>query len=122
MASVSVKVDISEKALERVINESPETKSAINSLSNQIANRANAMAQEISGIWHETGKPHNPERKGGEWVGSSKDFPTIGGVEARYDSKPAKLGSDGLVGIVFSANYAAQKDNHLHNTLLKAKG
>jgi hypothetical protein len=29
---------------------------------------------------------------------------------------------DGYMGIVYTANYSAQLDNHRNNTLLKAKG
>lgn len=123
MASVTVKVDISQQSLEKAVNDAPGTRSAINSMTAQIAARANSMASEVSGIWYETGKPHNPDREGGgEFHTHGKSYPKVGGVAASYASKPAKKGPSGLVGIVFSANYAAQKDNLKHNTLLKVKG
>lgn len=120
MASVTVKVDISQQALENAVNSSPEVRSAINSMSASIASRANGMATEKSGIWVDVGEPHHPERTGGKWNGRSG--PTIGGKDPVYQSKPARRFSSGLVGIVYAGNYAAQKDNYQHNTLLKAKG
>lgn len=122
MASVTMKVDISEQALENVMNSSPEVRSAINSLSGKIASRANGMATEKSGIWHETGKPHTPGKGGGKFHDHGNVTETIGGKEPVYQSKPAMRSSSGLVGIVFTGNYAAQKDNLKNNTLLKAKG
>ena len=121
MASVTMKVDISEQALENVMNSSPEVRSAINSLSGKIASRANGMATEKSGVWHEVGEPHNPSRTGGKWNGRTGQS-VIGGKKPVYQSKPAMRSSSGLVGIVFTGNYASQKDNLKNNTLLKAKG
>jgi len=120
MANVTMKVDISQQALENVMNSSPEVRSAINSMSASIASRANGMATEKSGAWVDVGEPHHPGRTGGKWNGRSGTI--IGGKEPVYQSKPAKRGSSGLVGIVYTGNYAAQKDNLKHNTLLKAKG
>lgn len=123
MASVTVKVDINERSLLYAVNHAEGTRAAINELSQKITGRANSMATEKTGLWHETGKPHTAGNSGGgEFHDHGKTYETIGGKDANYAYKPAKMGREGLVGIVFAANYAAQKDNYKHNTLLKAKG
>lgn len=122
MANVTVTVDISQKSLEEAINSAEGTRSAISSESSKIAAKANAMASEKSGVWRETGKPHTPGRSGGEFHDHGNVTEVIGGKSAVYASKPARRGPGGVVGIVYTANYAAQKDNSKRNTLLKAKG
>lgn len=122
MASVTVKVDVSMKSIEEAINSAEGTLSAINSESSKIAAKANSLATEKSGKWYETGKPHTPGRSGGKFHDHGNVKSIIGDKSAKYASKPAKRGPSGVVGIVFTANYAAQKDNTKHNTLLKAKG
>lgn len=56
-----------------------------------------------------------------------RDFKThekVGGTKARYGGGTKRFRtSEGIsipVGIVHPMNYAAMKDNHLHNTLLKS--
>ena len=44
-----------------------------------------------------------------------------GGTAARYAANVERRGRS-QVGLVYTANYAAQKDNHEHNTLLKSIG
>jgi hypothetical protein len=124
MASVSVKVKISEEKLKEVAFNTSEVRSAITKGANQIAGRANGSATEKSGIWHEIGVPHTPGKEGGVWKGTSKEIQyTIGGQQAEYQAKPAKPTRDGTpVAIVVTANYAAQKDNMKHNTLVRAIG
>ena len=106
MASqVSVRVEIDEKALRHAVNYAPGTQPLLSRKSAQIAANANTLAAGFrTGIFHdhETGE-------------------TKGNTPARYDSS-TKMGSKGYVGIVYTANYSAKKENHLHNTLLKAKG
>ncbi|MBQ9003115.1 MAG: hypothetical protein IJ087_14790 [Eggerthellaceae bacterium] len=49
------------------------------------------------------------------------ESPAVGGTAPRYE--PDVRDYDGWpVGIVYTGNYAAMKDNHENNTLLKAKG
>ena len=124
MASVSVKVNISEDKLKEVAFSTSEVRSALTKGANQIAGRANGLATEKSGIWHEIGVPHTPGKEGGVWNGTSKEIQyTIGGQQAEYQAKPAKPTRDGTpVAIVVTANYAAQKDNMKHNTLVRAIG
>ena len=44
----------------------------------------------------------------------------VGGTQPRYVSEKAIETQGGSVSIVHPKNYAAMKDNHLHNTLLKS--
>lgn len=104
-STVTVKVDINQKSLERAVNFASGTGTALNNESLKIAAKANALS-----AGYRTPKWHDHE------TGETK-----GDTPARYDGN-SKLGRKGYVGIVFTANYAAQKENHLHNTLLKAKG
>lgn len=105
MASVTVKVDISQKSLEHAVNYAEGTKSALVSKSSQIARAANSMSSGFrTGFYHRDHKS-----------------PAIGGTSPVYSSD-VKMGRKGYVGIVHPSNYAAMKDNHQNNTLLKAKG
>lgn len=123
MANFSVRVNIDETALEQCAYNAPQVKGAINKSANQIAANANGLATEESGIWHEVGKPHTPGREGGKWHGSRHETETIGGVQPSYKAKPARPGSNGApIALVVTGNYAAQKDNMVNNTLLKAMG
>lgn len=45
----------------------------------------------------------------------------VGGTQPVYDGNVKKKGRT-MVGLVYTANYAAQKDNMLNNTLLKSLG
>ena len=104
-SNVTVKVVIDEQALERAVKFAPGTATALRTNVKERKAFANALAAGYrTGIYHDfkTG-----EKKG--------DTP------ARYDGNVKKMG-DGYLGIVYTANYAAQKENHEHNTLLKAKG
>lgn len=107
---------------DNVIKTLPQVKGALSKEAGAIAARANGMATEKSGVWHETGKPHTPGREGGTWHDHGEAYPTVGGAEPSYGSKPAMMGAEGPIAIVFTANHAAQKDNTKNNTLLKAKG
>lgn len=104
----------------------PQVKSAVTSEAKAIAARANGMASEKSGVWHEVGEEHDPSKVGGTWHGPFKgreETATIGGKDATYSYKPARrTGEKGVpLAIVFPTNYAGYKDNHKNNTLLKAK-
>ena len=103
--SVTVRVVLDEKKLEDAVNFAPGTQTALMTEVSQRKTKANALA---SG--YKTPKWH--DHKTGE---------TKGGTQARYDGDVA-LRKKGYIGIVYTANYAAQKENHEHNTLLKVKG
>ena len=106
MASdVSVRVDIDQKKLEDAVNFASGTAAL---LREDVAKRkahANALA-----AGYKTPKWHD------HTTGETK-----GGTQAAYGNG-VKRGTKGHVGIVYTANYAAQKENHEHNTLLKVKG
>lgn len=105
MASVTVKVDISQQSLERAVNFAEGTKAALQSRSSEISAKANSF-----GASFRTGKYHRDHKS-----------PAVGGTQPHYESD-VQMGRKGYVGIVHPANYAAMKDNYLNNTLLKAKG
>ena len=48
------------------------------------------------------------------------ESPPVGNTQPKYGGD-VKLGDYGWIGLVHPENYAAMKDNHEHNTLLKAK-
>ena len=123
MANVRVDVRMSPN-FEQVIMAEPSVASEVTKTANEIAGRANSMATELSGVWHEVGEPHTPGREGGTWRGSNKVTETVGGTRPNYKAKPARrTGANGTpIAIVVTANHAAQKDNMKNNTLLKAKG
>ena len=120
-SSIKVNVVMS-PTFEQDVMKLPQVKGAVTKEANAIADRANGMATEKSGIWHDTGKPHNPDRTGGTWHDHGDSYPTIGGTEPAYKAKPAKMIGDKPFAIAYTGNYAAQKDNLNNNTLLKAKG
>lgn len=124
MADVNVTVKIDDAAFMRAMYAPSSVAQAVNTKAQNIVSNANGMAVERSGIWHEVGKPHNPNKTGGTWIGNKNITDTIGGTPSEYGMKNAKrIGADGVpVAIVFTANYAAQKDNLKHNTLLGAIG
>ena len=104
-SNVTVKVVLDQRGLEHAINHAPGTEAAIRQKVSNIKAKANALA-----AGYRTPKWH--DHKTGE---------TKGDTPAKYDGS-TRLGSRGYVGIVYTANYAAQKENKQHNTLLKAKG
>ena len=94
---------IDERKLYEAINDSPGIKPALEKVCNTITGKANSMSSGYrTGKWHDhaTGE----ER---------------GGTQPKYacDVKKKKRT---MVGLVHPANYAAMKDNHEHNTLLKS--
>lgn len=105
MASVSMRVVIDEGALEHAVNFAPGTRTALAGKTDQIMGNANSM-----GAGFRTGLYHRDHKS-----------PAVGGTQPVY-SGDVELRNKGYVGIVYTANYAAQKDNYEHNTLLKAKG
>jgi len=50
------------------------------------------------------------------------DGTQVGGKTPRYIAKPAINSKYGSIALVVTGNYAAIKDNHDHNTMLKARG
>lgn len=101
--SVIVKID--EAALQRAIQNGEGLPGTLQQRVDEIKDTANALSAGMrTGIWHdhETGE-------------------TRGDTEPVFDGDVQKV-KGGYVGIVYTANYAAQKANHNNNILLKAKG
>ena len=106
---VDVRIEIDERKLKKVAFESD----ACYQLVLQKRDQSEAMANSL-GSGYRTGYYH----KGGHRVpGVGNKQPIYGGSTRRFRT------SDGIsipVGIVVTKNYAAMKDNMLHNTLLKS--
>ena len=98
---VSWDVHIDENKLWNVVNDASGTQKAITDATNRIAHTANSL-----GAGFRTKKVHI---KGKE----------VGGKQPRDVGSAQKMKRT-FVGIVHPKNYAAMKDNHLHNTLLKS--
>lgn len=101
-------------------------KDEVTHLTANICAKANGMAIESSGVWH-IYKPSFVSAPGaGQWRNLSWFVPeggmqTRGPTTAVYGYKPAEMRKGKPIGIVYTANYAAQKDNMKNNTLLKAR-
>ena len=104
MADV-VQVEIDEAAFKEAVNEADNILDILQQKAVEIAARANSYGAgfetERTVVWA-TGEH-------------------VGGTQPVYGSD-VKKGGKGPVGIVMTKNYAAMKDNYLHNTLLKARG
>lgn len=98
-----LKVVIDDAKLKKEINEASGTKAALEIATNHITSKANSI-----GSGYRTGKYHRDHKS-----------PAVGGTQPKYVGD-VKMGKKGPVGIVHPKNYAAMKDNHLHNTLLKS--
>ena len=103
MGDVDIKLD--KAACMRAINASPGLSGALESVTTRITATANAL-----GAGYRTAKYHRDHQS-----------PAVGGTQPKYGGD-VRMGKKGPIGIVHPANYAAMKDNHLHNTMLKAKG
>ena len=104
MASVTVKTDFG-PGWKRAIYKTQEVADAVTEEAERIAARANSMSAGFrTGIFH--------DHATGE---------TRGNTQPRYEAKPAQMREGKPIGIVVTANYAAQKDTLENNTLLKAR-
>ena len=113
-------VYINDQVLREVVNDAPGTKEALDSLCSDIEGRANSIASGYrSGVWHEYGSKNAANPGNGKWRDTGRQTVKKGDTPARYAHDVAKRGGV-QVGIVYTANYAAQKENRQHNTLLKA--
>jgi len=98
-----LKVVIDDAKLRKAINEASGTRQALNLAVDHITSRANSL-----GSGYRTAKYHRDHKS-----------PAVGGTQPKYTGD-VKTGKKGPIGIVHPKNYAAMKDNHLHNTLLKS--
>lgn len=104
MAS-DIRIEVDSRSVMNAINRMPGLEDALYEYSEHIAERANAISAGYrTGRWHDhlTGE-------------------TLGGTPTMYGADVFN-GRKGYIGIVHPENYSAMKDNHLHNTMLKAKG
>lgn len=92
-------------ALGRVLAKDPSVLTEVNRATQERCAKANALCAGFkSGVWHDHAN------------GDKKYGPT----QAVYGSNVKRFGAANVpVGIVYTANYAAAKDNLKHNTLAK---
>ena len=103
MADVRVEWDMD--ALQRAAGKDDGVEAALSEATSSITAAANALSSGFrTGLYH---RDHQS--------------PAVGGTQAAYEGNVEDHGK-GNVGIVYTANYAAQKDNLQNNTLLKARG
>lgn len=101
MASFEIVLDMD--GLQRAVAESEDVAETVSERVKAITGRANAMSAGFrTGLYHRDHKS-----------------PAVGDTQPDYKGDVRKMGRS-RVGIVYTGNYAAQKDNHLHNTLLKS--
>ena len=99
----SVNVEINQGAKEKAINESGNLLTRIDREAKRIASNANNLgAGYRTGRWHDHATGETKGNTAPKYVGESR------------------RGKKGPIGIVHPINYAAMKDNYLHNTMLKA--
>ena len=98
-----IEIVIDDKKVLKAINEAEGTRQKLEIATQQVIAKANAL-----GSGYRTGKYHRDHKS-----------PAVGGTQPKYGGDVARTKS-GIVGIVHPENYAAMKDNHLHNTMLKA--
>ena len=98
-----LEIEIDGEKLIRAINDGEGTVAAIRAKTDAIAARANSMSAGFT-----TGRFY--DRTEGKLKG---------GKQPHYGSDTRKMRST-VVGIVYTGNYAAKKENHEHNTLLKS--
>lgn len=122
MASASARVEWDMDALQRAAARSDDVRGALVEATDRIVATANAMGSGTRSGGHGykakgTGKP----RKGQGWLEHENSPVAVTGPAAEYAGN-VRMFHDGYMGIVYTANYSAQLDNHRNNTLLKAKG
>lgn len=111
MASATIKVEMNPDWKE-AIKTLPGVRGVVTKEAKKICDNANSLSSGFrSGIYHD-----------------KKTNSTIGNTPAQYGSMSAKVYPDRddvgstSVALVYTKNYAAQKDNLMHNTLAKAIG
>ena len=103
MADGEIRID--REKFWRLACRSEGTYALVDDKTQETAAKANSL-----GSSYRTGKYHRDHKS-----------PAVGGTQPSYGSNTQRRGSSRMpVGIVYTGNYAAQKDNMLHNTLLKS--
>lgn len=100
----------SESMIIEEIGNLPQVKGQLTKAANQTAAAATAAA---AGFRTKRVKPGTVLPDG------TRAAAGIGGKSPRYIAKKAQQGRAGAVALVVTGNYAAQKDQALHNTMLK---
>ena len=94
-----------EAALGRIIGKAPEVVAEVERATGEIADTANSMSSAYrTGLYHRDHKS-----------------PAVGNTQPRYVAD-VEVKRNAVVGIAYTGNYAAMKDNSENNTLLKARG
>ena len=122
MARAVAVVEFDMAALQRAGASSDEMRAALVEVTDGIIASANALGSSTHTGGHGykakgTGKP----RKGQGWLEHENSPAAVTGPAAEYEGN-VRMFHEGYMGIVYTANYSAQLDNHRNNTLLKAKG
>lgn len=123
MASAArCRVEFDMAALRDAAARSDETRTALVAATDHIVAAANTMGASTHSGGHGydtkgTGRP----RRGQGWLQHDRSPAPVTGPQASYAGN-VRMQRDGYMGIVYTANHAAQLDNHRNNTLLKAKG
>ena len=84
----------------------PRCKAAVTNLAKELASKANSLSAGFR-----TGLFYPP--------GEKEPLEGVGNKQPIYGAKNAINSATGCVALVVEKNYAAIKDNHLHNTLRK---
>lgn len=98
-----IEIVVDDAKVRKAINEAEGTESKLQIITQQVVGKANAL-----GAVYRTGKYHRNHQS-----------PAVGGTQPEYGGDVKRKGGT-PVGIVHPDNYAAMKDNYLHNTMLKA--
>lgn len=99
----NVEIDIDDEKLYMAVQDAEGTEGALSEAVNSISSRANALSSGFR-----TGRYYDREAK-----------ELKGDTQPSYKGDVRRMGKT-EVGIVYTANYAAMKDNMEHNTLLKS--
>lgn len=122
MARAVAVVEFDMDALERVGARSDEMRAAMEEVTDGIIASANALGSSThSGGHGYKAKGTGRARRGQGWLEHDRSPAAVTGPAAEYAGN-VRMFHDGYMGIVYTANYSAQLDNHKNNTLLKAKG
>jgi len=98
-----IQIVIDDAKVRKAIDSAEGTESKLQIITQSVVGKANAL-----GSGYRTGKYHRDHKS-----------PAVGGTQPKYGGDVRRVGGK-PVGIVHPENYAAMKDNHLHNTMLKA--
>lgn len=103
MADVVVDFEIDDAALWSLVCNGQGTRSLVTQVTSRSASNANSLSAGFrTGLYYVNHKA-----------------PPVGNTQPRYESN-VQTRKGVPIGIVYTANYAAAKENHLHNTLLKS--